>query len=273
MTRVEILGVGNEILNGDTRDRDANTIAKAIADLGGGVERITFVRDDVNAIADAVREALARGTTVLLTAGGLGPTPDDLTNVGIARALGRQLVLDRAARAFIAQRYRDLERVGEIAKGSLSPPREKMAFLPDGARWLPNEVGTAPAPYLELEGKLIVSLPGPPAELEAILEGPLRRLLREALGAAAVARATYRLAVHDETAFAPIHHHVQPAHPHVYLKSHAPKYGRGEKHELRVTLAARGADATEARERLAAARRDLERELRHAEIGFERERS
>ncbi len=271
-TRVEIIGVGDEILSGDTRDRDANTLARAVADLGGTVERITFVRDDVEAIATAVREALARGTTLLLTAGGLGPTPDDITAAGVARALGRELVLDRAARAFIAERYRELAQRGDVADPALARPREKMAFLPQGARWLPNEVGTAPAPYVEDEGRTIVSLPGPPAELEAILHGPLEPILRDALGASAVARARYRLAIDDETPFAAVHDRVAPAHRHVYVKSHAPKFGgRGSDHALLVTLAARGRDERQARERLEAAASDLERQLVNAAIEFERE--
>ncbi len=220
-----------------------------------------------------MREALARGTTLLVTAGGLGPTPDDITALGVARALGRELALDRAARAFVGQRYRDLAEAGEVADGSLSPPREKMAFLPRGARWLPNEVGTAPAPYLEDDGRTIVSLPGPPDELEAILAGPLRPILKRALGARAVARARYRLKLGDETPFAAIHGRVQPAHPNVYVKSHAPKFGgRGKDHALLVTLAARGDDERQARERLEAATRDLERALREATIEFERGR-
>ncbi len=270
--RVEIVGVGNEILNGDTRDRDANLIARAIADLGAAVERITFVRDDVDAIAGAVREALARRARLLLTSGGLGPTPDDITVVGVARALGRELVLDPAARAFVARRYRELADAGAIEEAALSPPREKLAFLPRGAHWLPNLVGTAPAPYLEEAGATIVLLPGPPGELEAILAGPLQPILRDALGASAVARARYRLAVGDETPFAAIHDRVQPAHPHVYLKSHAPKFGRGpHEHALHVTLAARGEDERTARERLASAAADLERALGQAGIDFERD--
>lgn len=269
MGRIEVAVVGNEILEGDVRDSDAHVLARAVADLGGRIDRITVVGDDVDAIAGAVREALARGTTLLVTIGGLGPTPDDRTLAGVAAATGRALRFDPEARAFVARRYAELVREGKVPDASLSPPREKLARLPAGARWLPNTVGTAPAPVLELGDATIVSLPGPPAEFEAFVRGPLQPLLRAALGAAAVARASYRLAVEDETPFAAIHDRVQPAHPHVYLKSRFHAFARG--HELLVTLAARGQSDREAGYRLEAARRDLERALGESNITFRRE--
>lgn len=269
MGRIEVAVVGNEILEGDVRDSDAHVLARAVADLGGRIDRITVVGDDVEAIAGAVREALARGTTHLVTIGGLGPTPDDRTLAGVAAATGRALRLDPEAHAFVARRYAELAREGKIRDAALSPPREKLARLPAGARWLPNTVGTAPAPVLELGDATIVSLPGPPAEFEAFVRGPLQPLLRAALGAAAVARASYRVAVADETPFAPIHGRVQPRHPHVYLKSRFHAFAAG--HELLVTLAARGRSEDEARQRLAAASADLEGALRETGIAFRRE--
>lgn len=269
MGRIEILLVGNEILEGDVRDSDAHLLARAVADLGGRIERVTVVGDDVEVIAGAIGEALARGTTLLVTIGGLGPTPDDRTLEGVARATGRGLQLDPDANAFVARRYAELAREGKIRDAALSPPREKLARLPEGARWLPNDVGTAPAPVLDTGAATIVSLPAPPAEFEAFVRGPLQPLLRAALGAAAVARASYRLAVEDETPFAPIHDRVQPAHPHIYLKSRFHAFAVG--HELLVTLAARGRSEDEARQRLAAASADLEGALRETGIAFRRE--
>ncbi len=268
MTRVEILAVGNEVLAGDVRDTDSQTLARAVADLGGAVARITVVPDDVDAIAGAVREALARGTTLLLTVGGLGPTPDDATLAGVSLATGCPLRLDEGARDFVARRYATLAREGKVPSGALSAPREKLARLPDGARWLPNEVGTAPAPVLRAGDAVIASLPAPPAELESLVRGALQPVLRDALGAAAVARTSYRLAVAEETPFAPIHDRMQPRHPHVYLKSRFHGFAAGG--ELLVTLAARGPDEREARQRLDAAASDLEDALREARIAFRR---
>lgn len=269
MARIELLAVGNEILNGDVRDSDMHLLAREIADLGGHVERMGVVPDEIEVIAAAVREGLARGTTLLITIGGLGPTPDDVTLAGVARATGRALRLDRAALAFVARRYAELARSGVVRDAALSPPREKMARLPEGARWLPNAVGTAPAPVLVLpDGATIVSLPAPPPEFEAIVRGPLRPLLREALGGAAVARASYLLDLEDETRFAAIHDRVQPRHPDVYLKSRFHAFAHG--HKLAVTLAARGGHEEEARRRLAAACADLEAALAKARIIFSR---
>jgi nicotinamide-nucleotide amidase len=83
----EILTVGAELLAGDILDTNARDLAQAFKGLGIAVSRHVTVGDDVEEIAIAVREAMARADVVIVT-GGLGPTPDDKTRDGIARAFG-----------------------------------------------------------------------------------------------------------------------------------------------------------------------------------------
>ncbi|MCK4425067.1 competence damage-inducible protein A, partial [Candidatus Bathyarchaeota archaeon] len=74
---MEIICVGNELLIGKTLNTNAHWLAKRITSLGLSVKRITVVGDEVNEIANAVREALQRKPRFIITVGGLGPTFDD----------------------------------------------------------------------------------------------------------------------------------------------------------------------------------------------------
>jgi len=83
----EILTIGSEILAGDILDTNGRDIAQALAGLGITVSRRVSVSDHIDAISEAVLNAMGRSGVLVIT-GGLGPTPDDLTREGVARAVG-----------------------------------------------------------------------------------------------------------------------------------------------------------------------------------------
>src|SRR5262245_7581107 len=107
-TLVEIVAVGRELLTGHTVDTNSAWLAASVVRLGGRVGRITVVDDEVAAIGDALSAACARGAPLIVTTGGLGPTGDDRTLAGLARAFGRPLEEHPAALAFVARRYAEL---------------------------------------------------------------------------------------------------------------------------------------------------------------------
>ncbi len=82
----EMLAVGAELLAGETRDTNSGDIAAELTALGVEVRRMSQLPDELAVVATAVREALAR-VDLVITSGGLGPTPDDLTREAIAAAL------------------------------------------------------------------------------------------------------------------------------------------------------------------------------------------
>lgn len=245
--RAEIVTVGEELLSGRTVNTNASWIACSLRGLGIRVVRITTVGDDVDEIASAIREALARAD-IIVTSGGLGPTPDDLTLEGIARGLGRGLRLNEEALELVKKRYKAMVRRGLVAKVSLTKARTKMATLPEGSKPLPNPVGTALGVVLEREGKLIVGLPGVPAEMKAIFKESVIPLLQ-----ARVSRAipecelTARLAGILESDLAPLLEKVLRRYPDVYVKSHP----KGCEAESRIDLYVRATGETkdEARRR------------------------
>lgn len=156
MERAEILGVGTELLYGETLDTNTAEIARSLKPYALKVERTLRVADEVAPLAREVEEAFARARLVVLS-GGLGPTPDDVTREAVALALGEPLELDEAVLGEIEAFFR--------ARGRAMPEaNRKQAMRIPSATWLKNPRGTAPGWWVRKGGKDLVLLPGPPPE-------------------------------------------------------------------------------------------------------------
>ncbi len=177
----EIVTIGTELLLGEIVDTNARFLARRLRDVGVNLYRMTTVGDNVQRIADALREALARAD-VVLTTGGLGPTVDDPTREAVARATGRPLVFRQDLWDALVARY---ARYGRVP----SENNKRQAYVPAGARVLPNPVGTAPAFAVETEQGVVISLPGVPREMETIFDQEVLPYLRERFGLRGVIRA------------------------------------------------------------------------------------
>jgi molybdenum cofactor synthesis domain-containing protein len=255
VTSVEIIIVGNEILLGTVQDTNSSYLCRRMRAAGARVRHIATVPDEIPEIAAAVRSALARGADVIFTCGGLGPTDDDLTLAAVAESAGKQLRLNELAREFVARRYNTLAEAGFVEGPEMSDSRLKMAYLPDGALVVENPVGTAPAAVLIMGGSRIVSLPGVPAELKSIVEGPLRILLTELLGSAGYREREVSVECGDESVLAPILRQVAARHPEVYIKSRAGGFGANL--SFRILIAAGGKSIEEAEAATSEAADDL----------------
>jgi len=220
-----ILAVGREILRGRIQDTNSWTITRRLTGLGIPVVRITACDDDLEAVAREVRRAAGDGARLVISTGGLGPTGDDLTLAALAAAAGRPLVLDPEARQMVAQRYAAFHRAGAVDDPVLTPPREKMAWLPRGSRPLPNPVGAAPGVWLEAGESTYVALPGVPAEMTAILEASVLPALAAKAGGALYLERRITTAARDESVVAPILRQIMREAPEVFLKSHATHFG------------------------------------------------
>jgi len=256
---VEILAIGDELLDGVTQDTNTHWLCRQVTAAGSWVRRAALVRDDPEAIAAEVAGAIGRGAALILVTGGLGPTADDRTLEGVARAAGVPLVEHDAAREMVAQRYAALFQAGAVAAPDLTPERLKMAVLPQGAKPIENPVGAAPAVLLRLGGTTIVCLPGVPGELKGIFAGPLRPHLDAVLGAGVAAERELLVRLNDESAMAPALQEVASLFPDVYVKSHARDFETGA--GIRVTLCARAADPGAAGRALDAASQALRERL------------
>ena len=225
MDTAVIIAIGREILRGRVHDSNSWTLARRLTGLGVRLLRIAACDDDSAAIAREVHRAQEDGATLIVTTGGLGPTDDDLTLAALAEATGCVLVPDEEARRLVAARYAALHRTGAVDDPGMTPPREKMARLPRGARVLPNPVGAAPAVWLEVGRTTIVALPGVPAEMAAILEASVLPALASRAPAAVYLERAIKTQARDESQVAPVLGRIAQELPDVFLKSHATRFG------------------------------------------------
>ena len=158
----EVIAVGSELLGTGRIDTNSLFITGRLAALGIQVRAKAVVGDERPRLHDFLVHALGRADLVVLT-GGLGPTDDDLTREVVAAALSLDLVEDEAITAKIRQRF---ERRG-LRMPDLN---RRQAMVPRGAIPLPNPNGTAPGLLIHSGAKVIVLLPGPPRELQPMLD-------------------------------------------------------------------------------------------------------
>jgi nicotinamide-nucleotide amidase len=218
--QIEIVCIGNELLIGKTFNTNATWLARRATSLGIAVKRITVISDDVEEIAKVIREVLQRKPQFAITTGGLGPTFDDKTLEGISKALDLKLTVDGKALDMIKQRYETYCKEGRIEKVELTPPRVKMATLPQGAQPLHNAVGTAPGVMLKVGKILLFALPGVPPEMEAIFEESVAPLLKRAVGKVTFFETSLYADNVVESALAPLIDQAMHDNPYVYIKSH-----------------------------------------------------
>jgi len=250
-TRVELLIIGNEILSGRTLDTNSQWLAQQLEQLGLPVNRITVIPDKVEEIAATIQAIRDRGTLLLITSGGLGPTFDDLTAQGLAQAAGLPLELHQEALQMIERRYRELYSQGLVDSPHLTPARRKMAQLPRGASFLSNTVGTAPGIALKLGQTQIFCLPGVPRELKAMFTDEVAPRITS-MAQVAVLEEVVEVPVRDESALAPIIDRLRSQLENVYFKSMPRPYQ--ESRRIRVSITATAPNRKEAQALLERAR-------------------
>lgn len=265
---VEILTIGNEILLGLVEDTNSNYLCRVVRGMGGRVRHVAVVRDEIDDIAEEVRASVGRGADLIFTCGGLGPTDDDLTLAAIAKFADLRVEMNEAAKGLVAGRYKQLALQGYVSSAEMSDARLKMARLPEGAFPVENPVGAAPAVVLEFGGARIVSLPGVPAELRAIIEGPLQTLLTGVFGRGSYREHLMTVECGDESELAPALRKVALAHPEVYIKSRASHFGSDVK--FRILISASGASDDETEHMIESAATDLNDAL--GDVGIKQQR-
>ena len=183
----ELLSIGSELTVGETRDTNAGDLARSLTGLGIAVRRIVALPDELAAVQRAFTEAAASADLVVST-GGLGPTPDDLTREAIAAAVGEAPAVDPDLERWLRQLW--------DRRGMPFPAMNlKQAWLLPSATALPNPNGTAPGWWVARpDGGVIVALPGPPREMRPMwADHVLPAIARHGIGASVASR-TLRLA-------------------------------------------------------------------------------
>ncbi|MDD7796298.1 competence/damage-inducible protein A [Clostridium sp. 'White wine YQ'] len=159
----EIISVGTELLLGDIVNTNAQYLSRELANLGINVYRQTVVGDNEERILESFERAF-ENSDIIVTTGGLGPTPDDLTKEVAAKYFKQELVLHEES-------YKKLESYFKNNGRGVTESNKKQAYFPKEAIILKNNHGTAPGAILEGEkGKKIIILPGPPKEMKPMFD-------------------------------------------------------------------------------------------------------
>jgi nicotinamide-nucleotide amidase len=157
-----VISVGTELLLGQITDTNATYICQRLAECGLPVYFRQTVGDNFQRVQEAFRLAWSRAELVVFT-GGLGPTEDDLTKEAVAAALGAELVEDPDSLAHLEQFFARRGR-------TMTPNQRRQALIPKGAVAIPNRWGTAPGVFWEVDGRVVVMVPGVPREMRGMVD-------------------------------------------------------------------------------------------------------
>ena len=161
--KYSIIAIGDELLIGQVTDTNSGWIARHMTPRGWDVNTVQVVPDDAHQIELAIDRAFAQ-TDVILMTGGLGPTKDDITKTVLCDYFHTQLVEDERVHEHVLNLYKNRPDV-------LNRLTATQWLVPEAATILPNRVGSAPVMAFEqnASGKLLVSMPGVPHEMQVAM--------------------------------------------------------------------------------------------------------
>ena len=189
--QVALLLTGNELMSGDTVDSNSSRIALALGAHKIGVGKKITVGDDPKLLSDSLMDLCANAEVVIIN-GGLGPTEDDLTAELVAEVAGQALVDHPRA-------IEHLEEWCERRGLELNASNLKQALLPEGADLVANPIGSAVGFALEVNGALVITTPGVPVELTAMLPEICDRIASRVGGGTAFIRRLQTFGIGEST--------------------------------------------------------------------------
>jgi len=167
----EIISIGTELLLGQIVNTNARDISIMLSELGMNVYYTTVVGDNPERLEEALEIASKRADGIITT-GGLGPTRDDLSKETIAKFCGLKCVPNEESIRRIKERFEKTNRY--MAESNL-----KQANMPEGCIVMQNDCGTAPGAIIETDRNVFIMLPGPPFEMNAMLQKSVRPYLEK----------------------------------------------------------------------------------------------
>lgn len=180
--KADIITIGDEILIGQIVDTNSAWIASRLGEIGVSIRRKYSIGDRREEIIDAVRESMARSELTIIT-GGLGPTKDDITKRVLAEFFDSPMVCH-------TETYERVERMMAARGIAFNDLNKGQAMVPEKCSVLPNHKGTAPGMWFGREGRVVVSLPGVPFEMEALMTESVLPRVREHFALSSVVHRT-----------------------------------------------------------------------------------
>ncbi|MEK7255358.1 MAG: molybdopterin-binding protein, partial [Bacteroidota bacterium] len=180
--KVYILTIGDELLIGQVTDTNSARMAQFLLEIGGQVIEKKAIADSHDVIVEALKTATEKADIVLVT-GGLGPTKDDVTKKALADFYGVGFVFHQET----------WERIVAMFAKFGSPLTESLreqCLMPQNAEILTNKMGTAPGMWFDEGGKVVVSMPGVPFEMDYLMEHEVVPRLSERFAGKPIAHRT-----------------------------------------------------------------------------------
>ncbi len=171
MTNVELLTIGDELLIGQVVNTNASWMGKALNQAGFIIKQVTSISDNETDILQTLEEARKRVKIILIT-GGLGPTKDDITKHTLCKYFKTKLVFNQPA-------YENLERIFKARGREVTATNKGQAEVPENCIALQNKNGTAPGMWFEAGDNIIVSMPGVPFEMKAMMTNDVIPMLKK----------------------------------------------------------------------------------------------
>jgi nicotinamide-nucleotide amidase len=231
--KVHILNIGDEILIGQILNSNAAVMANYLNEYGLAVEEMKTISDSSTAIKDAVNQALQVADIVLIT-GGLGPTKDDITKTTLAELFGLKLEYHQPSFDNIVRLFAEFGRIADDRY-------KTQAFMPVGADILTNKVGTAAGMWFEKEGKIIVSMPGVPREMQYLMQNEVLPRIKSRFQMPAIQHVTLQTMGKGETDLSDMLENLETNQLPAHIKlAYLPDTILGK---VRLRLTAKGKDA------------------------------
>ncbi|WP_316766691.1 competence/damage-inducible protein A [Pedobacter frigiditerrae] len=225
----EIITIGDEILIGQIVDTNSAWMGKELNKIGISVKQITSVSDNADHIIQALDEAQKRANIILIT-GGLGPTKDDITKLTLSKYFNMPLRRDAETLAHVEGLFAKLNR-------PMIDLNRRQADVPDGCTVIQNKNGTAPCMWFDVDGKIIVSMPGVPFEMMYLMEDEILPRLQKAFELPFIVHKTILTIGQGESFLAQQIEDLEDALPSHIKLAYLPKLG-----QVRLRLSAIGND-------------------------------
>ena len=227
----ELITIGDELLIGQVVDTNSAWMGRELNNIGIEVLRIVSVRDREEEILEAIDNAMKRANIVLVT-GGLGPTKDDITKQTLCKYFNTELI-------FSEEVFENVKRVlaGKIPMNKLN---KGQAMVPKNCTVINNPVGSASVSWFERDGKVLVSMPGVPQEMTAVMTESVLPKLHERFQTDVIMHQTFLVQHYPESVLAEKLEAWEVALPDCIKLAYLPKLGI-----IRLRLTGRGHDKKE----------------------------
>ncbi len=250
-----ILSIGDELLIGQTLNTNANWMAKQLTDIGITVGHIITLSDEETDIVKTLDHSMGEADLILIT-GGLGPTNDDLTRDVLTKYFGAKLVWNEKIKEA-------LEKIFVYRGRTMTDEVLDLARVPDNATIFYNKMGTAPGTLFQKEGSTVVSMPGVPYEMKAMMENDVIPWVKENCELPVIVNEHILTAGKGESQLAQKIAEVEKNLPADVKLAYLPDIGK-----VKLRLTAKGGNETVLKKSIEEAKSKILKEIGHYVYGF-----